>query len=159
MYAYFTWMVLTFYVLYCERFKQMYPIRLVHPHEHTSNAKHIVSIFVRSQSFYDFYGNTTTQVRNIYGVTISSFIVDINFTHWIATAFFGILVFSAAHLLRCYVRCLHCYFHEHHHELVCCLAYVWQNTQQSNQLKHSVFLDKRMHVCECGYLCPMYRSI
>lgn len=43
-----------------------------------------VCIFARSQSFYDFYGNTT-QVRNIYGITISSFIVDINFTHWIAT--------------------------------------------------------------------------
>lgn len=47
-----------------------------------------VCIFARSQSFYDFYGNTT-QVRNIYGITISSFIVDINFTHWIATVFVG----------------------------------------------------------------------
>lgn len=97
-----------------------------------------VCIFARSQSFYDFYGNTT-QVRNIYGITISSFIVDINFTHWIATVcvrcVFGLTVLSAAHLLRRYVRAVCIVI------FMSCLAYVRQNTQPSNQLKYTVSLN------------------
>lgn len=113
-------------------------------HSHVNCQTHSICVFSRAwQSFYDFYGNAT-QVRNIYGITIPSFIVDIKFTHWIATVcdvFFGLSVLSAAHLLRCNVR------------VVCivvfmsCLAYVRQNTQPSNQLKYTVSLDSCVLWC------------
>lgn len=113
-----------------ERFKRIYPIRVVH-------SAHSMCFRARAWSFYDFYGNTT-QVRNIHGndgITILSFIVDINFTHWIAAVFGSQFFFSSRPSTR--LLFLLFVFMSIITTLVCCvLAYVRQNTQQSNQQKH-----------------------
>lgn len=111
-----------------ERFKRIYPIRVVH-------SAHSMCFRARAWSFYDFYGNTT-QVRNIYGITISSFIVDINFTHSIATVcvcvFWAHCSFRGPFTLLLCARCLHCYVHE-----LSSICATKCSTKQSTKIQYS----------------------